>query len=82
MLSRLAPAVRSRPAAAALPVSRSLAALTTRLSSTRAPALADVPPDGAASFDAKQAQFRQQLREQAAKKREREESRSPNGGHV
>ncbi|KAL1644204.1 hypothetical protein SLS58_004484 [Diplodia intermedia] len=81
MLFRLAPVVRSRPAAAALPVSRSLTALTTRLSSTRAPALADVSPDGAASFDQKQAQFRQQLREQY-QKREREESRSPAGDDV
>lgn len=85
MLSRLAPALRLRPAAvAAAPASsssRSFTALTTLSSSTRTPALADVPPDGAASFDAKQAAFRQQLKEQA-KKREREESRSPVGDDV
>ncbi|KAL1637417.1 hypothetical protein SLS56_000555 [Neofusicoccum ribis] len=81
MLFRLAPAIRSRPAAAALPLSRSFTALTARNSSARTPALADVPPDGAASFEQKQAAFRQHLKEQA-KKREREESRSPIGGDV
>ncbi|KAK7731483.1 hypothetical protein SLS57_001422 [Botryosphaeria dothidea] len=82
MLSRLAPAIRFRPAAAAaLPSSRSFTALTTLNSSTRTPALADVPPNGAASFDKKQAAFRQHLKEQA-QKREREESRSPVGDDV
>lgn len=82
MLSRLAPAIRFRPAAAAaLPSSRSFTALTTLNSSTRTPALADIPPNGAASFDKKQAAFRQHLKEQA-QKREREESRSPVGDDV
>ncbi|KAK7569332.1 hypothetical protein BKA81DRAFT_343607 [Phyllosticta paracitricarpa] len=73
MIPRIAPALRTQAVPSAL---RSFTALAAHRQPARSPSLADVEPNGAATFDERQRAFRQQLKEQAAR-REREESGSP-----
>lgn len=69
MIPRIAPALRTQAVPSAL---RSFTALAAHRQPARCPSLADVEPNGGAKFDERQRAFRQQLKEQAAR-REREE---------
>lgn len=61
--------------------SRSFAALAAAQSQARAPALADITPDGAARFNERQKEFREGL-VAAQKKKEQQESQSYSPGHL
>ncbi|KAF2146351.1 uncharacterized protein K452DRAFT_283628 [Aplosporella prunicola CBS 121167] len=72
MFCRIAPVLRISVPPRSVPLSRPFTALAAQQHASRAPALADIKPDGASSFDEKQRGFRQHLREQHEKREQAE----------